>query len=250
MSLPADSYGAFARVYDRALGDLFMRGAAAVLRALESEYPTETRTHLDVACGTGLAMRHFAARGYATRGIDASYAMASRARRRGLDVVVSDVRTSVVRARFERVTCLYDSLNHLLERGDLARAFASVASVMGESSLFWFDLNHPESYREVWAMAEPFESGDAVYNLEIDTHYDEAANLATARVRGWHTDAGVRHTIDETHYQRAWERDEVVEILRDAGLETVDVFCFDPFAAKVFGGIEVKEMYVARRKAE
>lgn len=248
MTLPADSYDAFARVYDRALGDLFMRGAAAVLRALEAEYPTETRTHLDVACGTGLAMRHFASRGFTTRGIDASYAMVSRARRRGLDVVVGDVRTVVVRAIFERVTCLYDSLNHLLQRDDLRRAFSSVASVMGESSLFWFDLNHPESYREVWAMAEPFESGDAVYNLEIDTRYDEAANLATARVRGWHTDGGVRYEIDETHYQRAWERDEVVDLLGEAGLQTVDVFCFDPFAARVFGGKEVKEMYVARRQ--
>lgn len=247
MSLPADSYGAFARVYDRALGDLFMRGAASVLRALEAEYPTETRTHLDVACGTGLAMRYFESRGWTTRGVDASYAMVSRARRRGLDVVVGDIRNITLRATFERVTCLYDSLNHLLERDDLSRAFASVASVMGDSSLFWFDLNHPESYREIWAMAEPFESGDAVYQLAIETRYDEAANLATARVSGWHTDVGAHYAIDETHYQRAWERDDVVALLREAGLETVDVFCFDPFAAKVFGGIEVKEMYVARK---
>lgn len=248
MSLAADSYGAFARVYDKALGTLFMRGAGAVLRALEVEYPTDVRTHLDVACGTGLAMRHFVTRGWRSRGIDASYAMVSRARARGLDVAVADVRSFALRATFERVTCLYDSLNHLLDRDDLARTFASVAAVMSESSLFWFDLNHPESFREVWAMADPYVASDAVYFLEIETRYDEVANLATARVRGWHDDAGARHTIDETHYQRSWDRDDVVELLRGAGLETVDVFGFDPFAARVFEGHDVKEMYVARRR--
>lgn len=247
MSLSADSYGAFARVYDKALGELFMRGAGAVLRALEAEYPSAARTHLDVACGTGLAMRHFVSRGWCSRGIDASYAMVSRARRRGLDVAVADVRCFALRTTFERVTCLYDSLNHLLGRDDLSRAFTSIAAVMGETSLFWFDLNHPESFREVWAMADPYFVEDAVYRLEIETHYDEAANLATAHVRGWHDDGGVRHPIDETHYQHSWERDEVVELLCDAGLEIVDVFGFDPFAARVFDGHAIKEMYVARR---
>jgi SAM-dependent methyltransferase len=247
VTLPADSYGAFARVYDKALGEIFMRGAGLVLRALEAEYPTEARTHLDVACGTGLAMRHFVSRGWSSRGIDASFAMVSRARRRGLAVAVADVRSFALRTTFERVTCLYDSLNHLLDRDDLARTFASVASVMGPTSLFWFDLNHPEAFREVWAMADPYHAEDAVYRLEIETRYDVAANLATARVRGWHDDGGVRHPIDETHYQRSWERDDVVDLLREAGLETVDVFGFDPFAARVFDGHDVKEMYVARK---
>ena len=247
MTLPADSYDAFARVYDRALGELFIRGAAQVLRALEAEYPTEARSHLDVACGTGLAMRHFTARGWRSLGIDASYAMASRARRRGFDVVVADVRSFTLHSRFERVTCLYDSLNHLLEPDDLRRAFSSVAAVMGESSLFWFDLSHPESYRGIWASADPYMAGDAAYELEIDTRYDVAANLATARVRGWHADGSARVPIDETHYQRAWERDDVIGLLAEAGLDTVDVFGFDPFAARVFERSDVKEMYVARR---
>jgi len=144
VSLPADAYGAFARVYDKALGELFFHGVALVLRALEAEYPTERRTHLDIACGTGLAMRHFV--------------------------------------------------------------------------------------------------------LEIATRYDEAANLAAGRVRGWHDVRGERHIIDETHYQRAWERDDVIALLLENGLETVDIFGFNPFAARVFEGGDVKEMYVARRK--
>lgn len=247
MSLPPDAYGAFARVYDRALGELFFRGIALVLRALEAEYPTERRTHLDIACGTGLAMRHFVSRGWRSRGIDASYAMASRAKARGLDVAVGDFRALALRGRFERITCLYDSLNHLLDREDLVRAFGCVEPLMDDTSLFWFDLNDPYSYNGVWATAEPYVSSGEDYHLEIATRFDEAANLATARVQGWHDVGGERHPIDETHYQRSWYRDEVISMLAETGLETVDVFGFDPFAARVFEGADVKEMYVARR---
>lgn len=246
MSLPPDSYGAFARVYDKALGELFLHGIAQVLRALEVEYPTERKTHLDIACGTGLAMRHFIARGWKSKGVDVSYSMASRARARGLDVMVADFRDLALRGSFERITCLYDSLNHILDRDDLQRAFSCVEPLMDDSSLFWFDLNDPASYDGVWAIAEPYVSSGEDYHLEIATRYDEAANFATARVQGWHDVEGERHLIDETHYQRSWYRDEVISLLAVAGLETVDVFNFDPFAARVFEGAEVKEMYVAR----
>ena len=247
MSLPADSYGAFARIYDKALGELFFRGIAMVLRALEAEYPTATKTHLDIACGTGLAIRHIVGRGWRSRGVDAAYAMASRAKARGLDVVVADVRQLALRARFERITCLYDSLNHILERDDLCRAFASVAPLMDDSSLFWFDLNHPDSYHIVWAIADPYVSSGDDYHVEIATRYDEAANLATGRVLGWHEMEGERHAIDETHYQRAWAREDVTAMLEENGLEPIDVFDFNPFAARVFDASGVKEMYVARR---
>lgn len=247
MKLPPDAYGAFARVYDKALGELFFHGVASVLRALEAEYPTERKTHLDLACGTGLAMRHFVSRGWSSRGIDASYAMASRARERGLSVVIADIRAPGFRTRFERITCLYDSLNHLLERDDLSRAFASVASLMDESSLFWFDVNHPDSYHGIWAIAEPYVSSGDDYHLEIATRYDEGASLATGRVHGWHDSGGARHVIDETHYQRPWERDDVLSLLSENNLEVVEVFGFDPFAARVFEGSDVKEMYVVKR---
>jgi SAM-dependent methyltransferase len=247
VSLPADSYGAFARVYDRALGELFFRGVARVLRALEAEYPAGRKTHLDLACGTGLAMRHFAARGFRSFGVDASYAMASRARARGLDVIVADVREVTLGARFERITCLYDSLNHILATEELGRVFAMVESLMTDSSLFWFDLNHPDSYHGVWSIAEPYVSDGDDYHLEIDTRYDEAANLATGRVTGWHAAGGVVHAIDETHYQRAWSRDEVLSQLGASGLEPLDVVPFDPFAPQVFVESDVKEMFVARR---
>lgn len=244
---PPDSYGAFALVYDRGLGRLFFDGVRPLLDRLDREYPTTRRTHLDLACGTGLVVGHFRARGFASIGLDASLPMLDQARGRGVAVVAADFRALCLRSRFARITCFYDSLNHVMDADDLAAIFASVREVMDDESLFWFDVNHPSSYEGVWAIPEPYRAGGSDWSLAIETRYDAERNLAVARVTGSCELAGGVVEIDETHRQRAWSDRDVRRLLEDSGLRVVDAFRFNPFG---FGGdsdATVKLMYVAAR---
>jgi SAM-dependent methyltransferase len=245
---PPDAYAAFALVYDRGLGAMFFDGVRPVLDRLDREYPSTRRTHLDLACGTGLVVRHFLTRGYDSIGLDASLAMLERARARGDSVLASDFRSFSFRATFDRVTCLYDSLNHVMDEDDLAAVFASVRDVMDADSLFWFDLNHPDSYRTTWAIPEPYRAGAAGWDLAIDTRYDPHRNLAVARVTGSCEVDGEVFPIDETHYQRSWSEDDVRRILEASGLASVDVFRFNPFGVAHDPDALVKLMYVAAAK--
>src|SRR5437870_12676495 len=69
-------YGAFAYAYDKALGERYFRAIRRMLDDVLERFPVPpAKTHLDVACGTGLAMRHFARRGFVTTGIDNSMPM-------------------------------------------------------------------------------------------------------------------------------------------------------------------------------
>src|SRR4051794_3876672 len=52
-SVSAESYGAFAYAYDQALGDRYFRAVRRLLAQMLERYPSESKTHLDVACGTG-----------------------------------------------------------------------------------------------------------------------------------------------------------------------------------------------------
>ena len=70
--MPTEAYGAFAYAYDRALGSRFFKAVRTLLDETLEKYPTPKRTHLDVACGTGLVLRHFRERGWKSTGIDAS----------------------------------------------------------------------------------------------------------------------------------------------------------------------------------
>lgn len=246
MSAP-EAYGAFAYAYDQALGARFFKAARKLLEEIDERYPTPKRTHLDVACGTGMTVAYFRARGWKSYGVDASMAMLQIARRRTTQLVAADFSALPFRRRFARITCLYDSLNHLLEREELVAAFRSMRSVMDQDSLLLFDMNHPEIYPEVWGNADPYVSTTADSHLEIATTYRTREKLAKALVRGWAILNGEKVEIRELHRQRAYSEREITSALEESRLAAVDVMDFDPYGeASDIEAPTVKLFFVCR----
>ena len=77
----SESYGAFAYAYDQSLGRSFFAAVRRVLDDVLYKYPSRGKSHLDVACGTGLAIEHLRKQGFDSIGVDASLSMLSIARR-------------------------------------------------------------------------------------------------------------------------------------------------------------------------
>jgi len=250
VSTRGEAYAAFAYAYDEALGKRFFKSVRTVLDRQLAKYPAPAnptdKTHLDIACGTGLAIDHFAKRGWRSVGLDASVEMLSIARSRSKRLVAGDFRSLPLRGTFARITCLYDSLNHIREKHELIAAFRSMRRLMADDSLLLFDINHPDIYPEVWGMAEPFVADGADYHLEIATTYRKRESTGRARVTGWATlPDGTRATIDEQHSQRAWREREVTDALQEAGLAPLDVIEFDPYGeAESLDVAAVKLFYV------
>ncbi|HEX7192045.1 MAG TPA: hypothetical protein VF381_10805, partial [Thermoanaerobaculia bacterium] len=135
-----------------------------------------------------------------------------------------------VRKKFARVTCLYDSLNHMLTRDDLVAAFRAIRGVMAPDALFFFDMNHPDIYPAVWGMREPYVSSGKDHHLEIATKYRRRERRGYGRVTGWaQLPDGKRIKIRETHEQFAWKQSEIEAALAAARLRVVEVIDFDPF---------------------
>jgi SAM-dependent methyltransferase len=238
-----EAYDAFAYAYDQALGVRFFKAARRLLDQTLARYPTPKRTHLDVACGTGMAVEYFRERGWKSVGVDASLPMLQI----GGGGVCGDMRRLPFRGRFARVTCLYDSLNHLLETEDLIAAFRSIRGVMDEDALFLFDVNHPDIYPEVWGLADPFVAAGRDYQLEIATSYRARERLARAVVSGWAKVGGMKVTIAENHLQRAYSEREITKALAKADLAPVDVIDFDPYGeAENVDAATVKLFFVCR----
>jgi SAM-dependent methyltransferase len=231
----SDSYGAFAYAYDKALGERFFKAIRGLLKDSLERWGTGGRRrkmHLDVACGTGLVLEYFRRQGWSSIGIDASIPMLEVARVRVPDVplAVSDFRALPFGRQFALVTCLYDSLNHLMTKEELEEAFCSIRATMDDEALFLFDMNHPEIYPEVWGMAEPFYSSGANWELEIATTYRSRDRVGKASVKGWAIVGEQRIEIDEQHRQRAYTEKEIRRALERAEIAVHDVVDFDPFA--------------------
>jgi len=244
-----EPYDAFAYAYDKGLGERFFRAARRILEQLLTRYPTSHKTHLDVACGTGLALEFFRTRGWKTLGVDASLPMLSLARARGT-VVAGDFRALPLRRTFARITCLYDSLNHLKDQSDLVAAFRAVSRLMDPDSLFFFDMNHPDIYPEIWGMKKPFIAEGPQFRLEMATAFRKRDATGLALVTGWAVlPTGGRVEIHERHEQRAYSEREIVDALESAGLLPVEVIDFDPYnEAETLDGGGVKLFFVCARR--
>jgi SAM-dependent methyltransferase len=243
----SEAYGAFAYAYDRALGRRFFKAARHLLDQLLESYPSQERTHLDVACGTGSAVDYFRRKGWRSTGIDASIEMLTSGPAAASRVIAGDMRQLPFRRTFARITCLYDSLNHLLEREDLVAAFRAVRGVMNGDSLFFFDMNHPEIYPEVWGLVDPYVSRGRDYYLELATTYRKRDRLGRAVVTGWAEIGGRQIEIREEHLQRAYTESDITTALAEAGLEPVEVFHFDPYGeAEDLDAVTVKLFFVVK----
>jgi len=243
-----EAYAGFAYAYDQALGIRFFAAARKLLDQANGAYPSQTKTHLDVACGTGLTVAYFEELGWKSVGLDASLPMLQRARMRTRQPVAGDYRALPFRGTFARITCLYDSLNHLQDRTELVGAFQSMQRLMAPDSLLLFDMNHPEIYPEVWGMSEPYVAAGETYHLEIATTYRKRDARGRALVTGWaKLPGGERVEIRETHEQRAYSERDIHRSLADAGLTPVDVIDFDPYNEAESLGTGVKLFFICRR---
>ena len=227
----SESYGAFAYAYDQALGQRFFRAVRRILIKVLDRFPAGKKTHLDVACGTGLAIEFFTKRGFDSVGVDLSLPMLQLARPRARLRVAGDMRALPVRGTFARVTCLYDSLNHLKNIHDLRITFSSIIRAMDDDALLLFDVNHPDVYPAIWGNDEPFVADGPDFQLTMATKYRSRDRIAQAMVTGWaKLPGGEKVAIHEQREQRAFTEREIVDALASAGLVPMEVMEFDPYA--------------------
>lgn len=239
----SESYGAFAYAYDQALGQRFFRAMRRILTRNLDRFPAKIKTHLDVACGTGLAVDFFTKRGFRSVGVDLSLPMLRLARKRARYRIAGDMRALPLRGKFARVTCLYDSLNHLKNINDLRTTFSYISDALDDDGLLLFDVNHPDVYPAIWGNDDPFVADGRDYHLEMATKYRSRDRIAHALVTGWaQLPSGGRVEIREQREQRAYSEREIVDALAGAGLVPMEVTEFDPYAE----GRRVKLFFVCQ----
>lgn len=122
-------YGRLARYYDAVYSFKDYRREADRVMALVGRYGrSQGREWLDVACGTGRHLEHFARR-YQCTGVDASPAMLRLARRRlrRVRLVRADMQRFELGHEFDVVSCLFSAIGYVRTRAGLERAVQTFA---------------------------------------------------------------------------------------------------------------------------
>jgi SAM-dependent methyltransferase len=273
-------YDAYAPVYDAiGQGRFGERMAAWALGWLAQRGEQPARV-LDLACGTGAATLAFAAAGCNVVGVDQSPAMLSIARGRARDAgstiafVEGDIREinakcemhnaelidghsafCILHSAFDLVACFYDSLNYLVDDGDLDVVFAAAAAALRPGGHLIFDVTTEAEYA-TWDERDSVSYDGRDYLVYNQLSYDPATRLASGRIVWFVRETDLWWRGEETHTQRAWGEHEIASALARAGLglirsddlSEIELFCDETRQAARHAGTSGRTIYVASTK--
>lgn len=221
----------------------------------------EPRRVLDCACGTGnvafaLAKGglELAKGGLEVVGVDLSHSMIEVAQQKAQVMQLparflqADLTNFALNERFDSATCLYDSLNYILDAGDLQRAFACIGKHIKPDGVWVFDMNSDYALR-----ADLFtqRNRDPFKGLHYDWHadYDAASRICTVQMRFERPNgAGAKQVFHETHRERAYLIPEVEAMLQATGWNLLHTF--DAYTLNRPHGQSERWFFVARREDE
>jgi SAM-dependent methyltransferase len=217
------SYESLAPYYDAFTASYDYEAWLTALEALAREHGLRGNRMLDVGCGTGKSFLPMLERGYAVTACDISPAMVEAARTKvdpaETEVVVADMRRLPPLGFFDLITCLDDSVNYLLEDGDLVDALTSMAGCLAEDGLLVFDCNSAAAYRTAFRTEFIRESDEVFFSWRGQGSVDNGLAHATIDVFSRGAEAWDRTTSE--HAQRHFPYAVVEWALRAAGLELI-----------------------------
>lgn len=225
-----ESYGAFASVYDLFMDNVPYDDWCRYICDTLKEQGIADGLLLDLGCGTGSLTERLAGRGYDCIGVDLSGEMLEAAmekrERSGRDILYlrQDMRSFELYGTVRAVVSVCDSLNYITEEEDLTQVFRLVNNYLDPGGIFLFDLNTPYKFRELLGDCVIAENREEASFIWENAYYEEERmNEYDLTLFVWEKGDRFRK-YQETHLERAWEPEEVIRALGEAGMEFLAVY--------------------------
>ena len=250
ISSPASQFDKIAFLYDELMSGVPYRSWVAYVRRVLKRFGCRPRTVLDLCCGTGSVSLLLAEEGCQVAGADISPAMIALARRRAeekglaIDYYVQNATSLRLGRRFDLIVSLFDSLNYILESSALQEAFYRASEHLDPAGLLIFDMN-----TELALAAGLFDQSNLgsksslIYNWR--SSYDLAARICRVQMDFAYKRGAAEERIKVVHYQRAYDIEEIVDMLRSAGLQPLAVY--HAYTFRKATGHSDRAFYVARK---
>lgn len=232
------SYSAISGVYDKINSHIdYSAWADFFERCFDRFLPSRPELVLDLACGTGSMTLELASRGYDMIGIDGSFDMLNVAYERKCDLsldhdvlfLLQDMREFELYGTVGAVCCCLDSINYLVDDGDLDTCLSLVHNYLDPSGLFLFDVNTPHKFANVYGnnayVYEEDDCGEGRFCV-WQNFYDEGSALCdfslTVFERNEKTGLYSRH--DELQCERCYSREQLEAALLSNGFELLGMY--------------------------
>lgn len=223
------SYENLAFSYDRLTDDVEYEAVLGYLETLLREKGKAPKSVLDLACGTGSLSILLAEKGYHVLGVDLSEDMLAMAYEKAMDMgesrpyfIQQSMQELELPYAVDCVVCCLDSLNYLTEPEDCRETIRRVYDVLTPGGIFLFDVNTPEKLRAMDGQVF-LDEDDDVYCVWRGAYYEEE-RLCAYGMDIFQREGDVWHRSEEEHLEYAYEPEELMGYLRDAGFTNITVY--------------------------
>lgn len=182
---------------------------------------------VDLGCGTGTLAQMLYEKGYDMIGVDCSEEMLNVAMRKkeqsGAKILylLQDMRKLELYSTAGTIISVCDSLNYILEEEELSTVFRLVENYLYPGGIFIFDFNTIYKYEQVignTVIAENREDCSFIWENDYDPEEQLNEYDLTIFVQ---KEGDCFRRFTETHLQRGYSVEQMVGLLREAGLDPV-----------------------------
>lgn len=189
---------------------------------------------LDICCGTGQVAGILEEEGYKVTGVDGSMAVLEYARENApkSNFIQLDVRNMNLDREFQLVTCLFDSINHLLEAEEVYTVFKNVYNNLKTGGCFIFDVNSQQSSEDVDLSDFSAVEEDSVFISKGS--YDKKNQLITFNVTYFIKENNSWQRADTVIYERYYSERKIKDMLKQAGFKKIQIFHGEDLGIEAF----------------
>ena len=225
-----ECYTEFAYLYDTFMEDVPYDKWADLLSCLIKQYGENTRTVLDLGCGTGTLTLKLSEMGFDVTGVDNSQDMLSVADSKAFEndkdilFINQDMRTLDLIEKQDCIVSVCDCINYLVLDEDVLDTFGSVKNCLNRDGLFIFDFNTSFKYETVigdTTIAANREDCSFIWEnfYSPDDHINEYDVTFFKKVSD--EEDGLFKRFEETHIQRAYTLEEMKLFILKAGFRFI-----------------------------
>lgn len=216
--------------YDLLMQDVdYQEWTDYVIRLMDRAGISKGSKLLDMACGTGTAALIFVKTGYKVSGMDLSARMlqAAKAKAKKAGIKVNffwgDIRDFVIQKKLLTITCLFDSMNYLLNEKDFLNTCKCAHNALSQNGAFIFDVNTTFALTKYWDQRLEMKEAEGIVSIWRNS-YDFVSHYANLSLTLFVPSGKEYKRIDEFHQEKAFPLEDVESMLKKAGFSKVEVF--------------------------
>ena len=244
-----DAYTSFASVYDLFMDNVPYEEWCAFLCKILAQHGITDGPVLDLGWGTGKMTRLMSEQGYDMTGIDNAAEMLQIAAMEPGEVpilyLLQDMQDLELDGCVRAVYSVCDCVNYVLDEEELQQAFSRVHEYLEEDGVFIFDVNTSYKYTKLLAentFAESRDEGSFIW----DNYYNEEERINEYDLTLFIPEGDeLYRRYTETHYQRNYETETLLKLLKNAGF--TDICVYDDYTDAPLCEMSERAVFVAKK---